>query len=303
MNIVGRGVLAVTNRPSIRKLFSETSAGRRLSLRFVAGETLDDAATAVRELNAAGAQVSLDHLGEHVTDATEAVAARDDYLECLDRIHDDGLDANISVKLTQLGLGLDDDLALESLGLLAARAAEAGTTITVDMEESELAEKTVTAFETVQEQYGNLGIAVQSYLYRTPADLDRIVTRGGLVRLCKGAYAEPATVAHQEKDRVDAAFDALTRRLMATPGIIPAIATHDDARIELTKLLAPLRTEPWEFQMLYGIRRNLQRGLLADGYPLRIYVPYGTAWYPYLTRRMAERPANLTFFLRAAAGR
>ncbi|MEN8234107.1 MAG: proline dehydrogenase family protein [Actinomycetota bacterium] len=303
MNIVGRGVLAVTNRPSIRKLFSETSAGRRLSLRFVAGETLDDAASAVQELNAAGAQVSLDHLGEHVTDATEAIAARDDYLRCLDRIHADGLDANISVKLTQLGLGLDDDLAVESLGLLAERAAEAGTTVTVDMEESELAEKTVSAFETIQEQYGNIGIAVQSYLYRTPADLDRIVARGGLVRLCKGAYAEPATVAHQDKDRVDAAFDALTRRLMATPGIVPAIATHDDERIELTKRLAPDRSEPWEFQMLYGIRRNLQRELLAAGYPLRVYVPYGTAWYPYLTRRMAERPANLTFFLRAAVGR
>jgi len=129
------------------------------------------------------------------------------------------------------------------------------------------------------------------------------VARGGLVRLCKGAYAEPASVAHQEKARVDGAFDALTRRLMATPGIIPAIATHDDERIELTKTLAPLRGEPWEFQMLYGIRRNIQKELVADGYPLRVYVPYGTAWYPYLTRRMAERPANVAFFLRAAAGR
>jgi proline dehydrogenase len=269
----------------------------------VAGETLDDAAATTRDLNAMGMRVSLDHLGEHVTDAAEAVAARDDYLQCLDRIREDGLDANISVKLTQLGLGLDDHLASESLGALAERAAAAGTTITIDMEESDLVEKTVSAFEDAQSRHGNLGIAVQSYLYRTPADLDRIVARGGLVRLCKGAYAEPASVAHQEKARVDGAFDALTRRLMATPGIIPAIATHDDERIELTKTLAPVRGEPWEFQMLYGIRRNIQKELVADGYPLRVYVPYGTAWYPYLTRRMAERPANVAFFLRAAAGR
>jgi len=303
MNVVGRSVLAVTNRSTVRKIFSESSTGRRLSLRFVAGETIDDAAAAARSLNEMGARVSLDHLGEHVTDATDAVAARDDYLKCLDRIHESGLDANISVKLTQLGLGLDDDLAVESLDTLAVRAADAGTTVTVDMEESELVEKTVTAFETVQARHGNIGIAIQSYLYRTPADLDRIVIHGGLVRLCKGAYAEPVEVAHQERDRVDAAFDALTRRLMATPGVTPAIATHDDDRIDLTKRLAEDRARPWEFQMLYGVRRNLQRSLLEEGHPVRVYVPYGTAWYPYLTRRMAERPANVTFFLRAAVGK
>ncbi len=303
MNLVGRSVLTFTSRASVRKVFSESAAGRRLSLRFVAGETIDDAAATATSLNEMGAQVSLDHLGEHVTDAQSAVSARDDYLKCLDRIHESGLDANVSVKLTQLGLGLDDDLAVESLGALAARAADAGTTVTIDMEESELVEKTVVAFETVQEHHGNVGIAVQSYLYRTPADLDRIVVRGGHVRLCKGAYAEPPEVAHQDKGRVNAAFDALNRRLMNTPGITPAIATHDDERIGLTKDLAGQRTQPWEFQMLYGVRRNLQRSLLDDGYPVRIYVPYGTAWYPYLTRRMAERPANVAFFMRAAVGR
>ena len=303
MNVVGRSLLAVTNRSTVRKLFAESSTGRRLSLRFVAGETLDDAAAAAQELNDAGAQVSLDHLGEHVADTDAAAQARDDYLKCLDRINADRLDANISVKLTQLGLGLDDDLAVASLRALAARAAEGGATVTVDMEESELVEGTVSSFEAVQAEYGNLGIAVQSYLYRTPADLDRIVLRGGHVRLCKGAYAEPAEVAHQDPDRVDAAFDALTRRLMATPGVAPAIATHDTDRIELAKLLSEGRSEPWEFQMLYGVRNSLQRSLVEDGYPLRVYVPYGTAWYPYLTRRMAERPANLAFFLRAAVGR
>jgi proline dehydrogenase len=303
MNVVGRSLLAVTNRSTIRKIFAESSAGRRLSLRFVAGETLDDAAAATRTLNDAGAAVSLDHLGEHVLDAADALEARDDYLRCLDRIREEGLDANISVKLTQLGLGLDDDLALESLDLLADRAAAGGVTVTIDMEESGHVEKTVTAFETIQARRGNLGIAVQSYLYRTPHDLDRIVARGGHVRLCKGAYAEPAEVAHQDRNRVDGAFDALTRRLMATPDIMPAIATHDTNRIELTKRLSQQRSNPWEFQMLYGVRNSLQASLITDGYPLRVYVPYGTAWYPYLTRRMAERPANLAFFLRAAAGR
>jgi proline dehydrogenase len=302
MNVVGRSLLAVTNRSTIRKIFAESSAGRRLSLRFVAGETLDDAAAATRTLNDAGAAVSLDHLGEHVLDAADALEARDDYLRCLDRIREEGLDANISVKLTQLGLGLDDDLALESLDLLADRAAAGGVTVTIDMEESGHVEKTVTAFETIQARRGNLGIAVQSYLYRTPHDLDRIVARGGHVRLCKGAYAEPAEVAHQDRNRVDGAFDALTRRLMATPDIMPAIATHDTNRIELTKRLSQQRSNPWEFQMLYGVRNSLQASLITDGYPLRVYVPYGTAWYPYLTRRMAERPANLAFFLRAAVG-
>ena len=302
MNVVGRSLLAVTNRTTVRRIFAESSAGRRLSLRFVAGETLEEAAAAAAALNEAGAVVSLDHLGEHVADVAAAGEARDDYLRCLDRIREDGLDANISVKLTQLGLGLDNDLALESLDLLADRAAVGGTTVTIDMEESDLVEQTVTAFETIQARHGNLGIAVQSYLYRTPYDLDRIVAYGGHVRLCKGAYAEPVEVAYQDTDRVDDAFDALALRLMTTPGIMPAIATHDTERIELTKRLSDQRGEPWEFQMLYGVRTTLQSSLIEGGYPLRIYVPYGTAWYPYLTRRMAERPGNLAFFLRAAIG-
>jgi len=303
MNPIGRGLLAVTNRSFVTRIFTETPAGRRLSLRFVAGETLDDAAATTRGLNESGADVSLDHLGEHVTDEDAARAARNDYLACLDRIEQDGLDANISVKLTQLGLDFHDALAVDSLGVLAARARRVGTTVTIDMEESRHVERTIRAFETIQSEYGNVGIAVQSYLYRTPADLDRIVPHGGHVRLCKGAYAERSAVAHQEKAGVDAAFDALTRRLMATPTTMPAIATHDEKRIELTKRLAVDRREPWEFQMLYGVRPKLQRSLLDDGYRLRIYVPYGTAWYPYLTRRMAERPANLGFFLKTAVRR
>lgn len=300
---LGRTVLAFTGHPQVRRLFTETTAGRALSTRFVAGETIGDAVRVARDLNAAGATVSLDHLGEHVADRSQAEAARDDYLACLDEIAASRVDGNISIKLTQLGLGADDELAMASLGTLAARAAAVGTSVTVDMEESAHTEATIGIFEKVQAEYGNLGIAVQSYLRRTPADLARIESSGGHVRLCKGAYAEPADLALQSKADVNAAFDALLGRLMASERLMPAIATHDVTRIDLTQMLGVNRQSHWEFQMLYGVRTKLQRELLRDGYRLRVYLPYGEAWYPYLTRRLAERPANLWFFLRALVGR
>jgi proline dehydrogenase len=207
------------------------------------------------------------------------------------------------VKLTHLGWAVDPGLVADSLTALAARASDVGTTVTVDMEESDYTEATITAYETVQPASGNLGIAVQSYLYRTDRDLERIIPLGGHVRLCKGAYAEPEAVAHQSKAAVDGAFDRYAERLMDEPGVVPAIASHDGARIANAESLAVSRTDPWEFQMLYGVRRDLQADLVASGHPVRIYLPYGVAWYPYLTRRMAERPSNLAFFLRAAAGK
>jgi len=246
--------------------------------------------------------VSLDHLGEHVTDRAQAERARDDYLACLDHIAGAGIDGNISVKLTQLGLGTDDALAATLLEALAGRAAEAGTTVTIDMEESAHVAATLSAFERAQAEHGNVGIAIQAYLTRTPADLERIETSGGHVRLCKGAYAEPPELAVQTRAEVNAAFDALLGRLMASDTLMPAIATHDQTRVGLAQLLGAGRADPWEFQMLYGVRTKLQTELLRDGYRLRIYVPYGVAWYPYLTRRLAERPANLWFFARALVG-
>lgn len=303
MNLLGRGLLAVTDWSPARKLFTATTAGKRLSHRFVAGETLDEAVAVAAELNAAGAQVSLDFLGELVADSTACFEARDAYLACLDRIGSDGLDANISVKLTQLGLGFDESLTAELLAQLAERALDIGTTITVDMEESAFTESTISVYEVVQSAAGNLGIAVQAYLYRTQADLDRIIPLGGHVRLCKGAYAEPEVVAYPSRARVDAAFDDLSRRLMTEPGVLVAIATHDLPRIDLVRELGAERSAPWEFQMLFGVRRQLQTQLIEAGHPLRIYLPYGSAWYSYLTRRVAERPANLAFLLRAAAGK
>ena len=303
MNALGKGLLAVTEWPRMRRAITSGRTGRRLSLRFVAGETLAEAFAVTRDLNSRGASVSLDHLGEHVTDAAEATRARDDYLAALAEIAATGVTANVSVKLTQLGLGFDRDLAAASLDTIARTAVDADTTVTVDMEESEHAESTIAAYEKAQVEHGNLGIALQAYLHRTPDDLDRLLPLGGHIRLCKGAYAEPPDVALQERSAVNGAFDELLGTLMATPGVMPAIATHDGDRISVARYTGTDRDAEWEMQMLYGVRNQLQQELIDEGIPLRIYVPYGDAWYPYLTRRLAERPANLAFFVRAAAGR
>jgi proline dehydrogenase len=303
VNFLGRSLLAVTNRSVVRKLITGTRPGRALSTRFVAGETLEQAIAVAREMNTNGATVSLDHLGEHVTDRAQAEAARDDYLACLDAIGINQLDANISVKLSQLGMGVDNDLAGESLDALAARAASVGTTVSVDMEESEVTDVTIDLYTAAQRKHGNLGLAVQAYLHRTRSDLDTIMPLGGHIRLCKGAYAEPVEIAYLSRDEVNKSFDRLTHLLMSDDGVKPAIASHDTDRLDVAAGLVPSRSGPYEYQMLYGVRPGLQQKMLSRGDPLRIYVPYGVAWYPYLTRRMAERPANIAFFLRAALSR
>ena len=302
MSLFGRVVLAVTRWSWVRSLFT-SSWGRRVAIRFVAGESLDDAVDVARALAGRGFAVSLDHLGEHVTDRDLAESARDAYLACIARIAREGLDANISIKLSQLGLGFDDALAAASLDVLAAAAVSHGQTITIDMEDSAHTEATVALYEGAQRRHGNLGIALQAYLHRTPLDLSRLAPLGGHIRLCKGAYDESDDVAYRGRSRVDEAYDSLLRNLMAWPGVKPAVATHDEARIDLAVDLVTGREAPYEFQMLYGVRSPLQDGLVADGHPVRVYVPYGDAWYPYLTRRIAERPANLWFFARALFGR
>jgi proline dehydrogenase len=302
VSLLGRLALAVTGWGPVRRMFTGGHWGRRVAMRFVAGETLDEAVAVARYLNARGFLVSLDHLGEHVSDVALAVQAATEYRDCLDRIEADGLNANISVKLTQLGLGLDDGLAERSLGELAGRAAAAGTTVTVDMEESALTQITLDLYCRAQAERGNLGLALQAALHRTPADLARVLPLGGHIRLCKGAYDEPADVALRRREQVRAAFASLLVDLMACEGVRPAVATHDLHLVERTRQLAPTRQQPFEFQMLYGIRPSLQAELVAAGFPVRVYVPYGVAWYPYLTRRLAERPSNLWFFARAFFG-
>jgi proline dehydrogenase len=296
--MIRAAVLAVTERSVTKKIVADTPAGRSLAKRFVAGDSLAEAVDVAKELNALGMKVSLDHLGEHVSAIEEAASARDLYLGCLGQIAEHHLDANISVKLTQLGLGLDNDAAATHLDEIATAALDAGTNVTVDMEESAHTQATIDMYATAQKTHGNLGIALQSYLRRTQDDLERIIPLGGHIRLCKGAYAEPNEIAFQGAE-VDESFDRLGAALMKATGVKPAIASHDDMRLAKILVGASDRSEPWEFQMLYGIRRDRQRELVDMGHEMRVYVPFGEAWYPYLTRRMAERPANLLFFMRA----
>lgn len=302
MTAFSRTVLAVTEHPYVRRLFTELGLGRMLAERFVAGEQLDDAIEVARTLNSQGIMVSLDHLGEHVHSAETAERAAADYLACLDRIGAEGLEANISVKLTQLGLGIDEELCRKHVDHLAERAAEVGATVSIDMEDSVHTHDTLSIYRDSQEQHGNLGVAIQAYLHRTEDDLRGLLSLGGHIRLCKGAYLESPDIAYQSRGAVSSSFRDLLETLMATGGTKPAIATHDEELITLTMEHAGRRSEPYEFQMLYGVRADRQRELVAAGYPLRVYIPYGSEWYAYLTRRLAERPANLLFFSRAVIG-
>lgn len=283
----------------VEKLFTSTTPGRAVAERFVAGETLDQAVVVANRLNEEGFLVSLDLVGEEVHDRDSALAATREYLESLERIREEGLDANISVKPTQLGLAIDESLAMEAIDQLGARAREVGTTVTIDMEDSRYTETTIRMFEHGQEVTGNFGVAVQAYMHRTPGDLERLIPLGGHIRLCKGAYLEPEEVALQTKSGVDAAFARQLRTLMEAETTTPAVATHDTDLLQMAVELTRSRQGPFEFQMLYGVRRDLQRELVDQGHPLRIYLPFGSQWYPYLTRRLAERPANALFLARA----
>lgn len=303
MSIFTRAVVALTEVAPVRTTITGSRAGRALAHRFVAGDTLDQASTAAAVLNRAGLDVSLDLLGEEVDDRRGAKRATDEYLASLDRIRGDGLEANISVKLTQLGLAIGSDLAMDAVDQLAGAAAEIGTTVTLDMEDRRYTAATIDIYADAQARHGNLGLCLQAYLRRSTDDLDRLLPLGGHIRLCKGAYVEASEIAFQSSDDVDAAFARLLTMLMAAEDVRPAVATHDPRLIALTLQLAERRTAGFEFQMLYGIRGDEQQRLAEMGHDVRVYLPFGSAWYPYLTRRLAERPANAWFFLRALVGR
>lgn len=286
----------------MRQLLTGTRPGLALAKRFVAGDTLDDAVAVGKDLNERGFLLSLDLLGEEVHDQASARGALGEYLACFDRIESEGLDSNISVKLTQLGLSIDRGLAVDAVDRLAVRAAELGTSVTIDMEDSRFTDATVDLYAEAQKEHGNLGIALQSYLKRTPEDLERLIPLGGHIRLCKGAYVEPPELALTVKAAVDAAYLAQLKVLMGSEEVRPAIATHDPRMVDSARGLAPQRLNYFEFQMLFGVGKSLQEELVAEGHQLRIYLPFGSQWYPYLTRRMAERPANVLFFARALLG-
>lgn len=292
-------VLRITGTPWVRRVASG-GLGRRVSSRFVAGEELDDALAVMKALREKGLMTSLDHLGEHVTDLAAAQTAAVAYVAALERVDAAGMnaDANIAVKLSQLGLDVDREAAVENAARVVQRAAASGATVTFDMEDHRFTERTVEICLEMQQRYpGTVGLALQAYLHRTPADLERVL--GVQVRLCKGAYLEPPSIALTKKEDVDGAYASLARRLLEA-GTYPMIATHDLRLVRHVKNMAEKLGRDrgtFEFQMLYGIRRDLQERLASEGFRVRVYVPYGTEWYPYLVRRMAERPANMKFFV------
>jgi proline dehydrogenase len=298
-----------------RSIVTGWGFARRASARFVAGDHLEAAITAVQALGARGMHATLDHLGEHVTTAAEARGATDDYLVILDRICSAGVRSNASLKLSQLGLEVDDALCRDNLRRIVAKGSDCGVFIRIDMEDSSTVDRTLAIYRNLAaEGLTNVGLVLQAYLYRTEDDLRALLAEGARIRLCKGAYNEPASVAFPKKADVDRNYDRLVAMMLdatrqrggeslPSDGRTPppaAIATHDPRRITFARQEAErlgLPRQALEFQMLYGIRSDLQQALTLEAYPVRIYVPYGREWYPYYVRRLAERPANLWWFL------
>ncbi|MBI1750132.1 MAG: proline dehydrogenase family protein [Acidobacteria bacterium] len=282
------------------KFVTGSPASRRMSRRFVAGEELAEAVAAARASNQAGMTVSLDHLGENVTTEAEARRARDAYLENFDRIAAENLDANVSLKLTQLGLDLGDDFCHSLLESVVDRASSHGNFLRVDMEGSPCTQRTIQLIKRVRAKYDRVGAVIQAYLYRSEQDIKDLLAIGCRIRLCKGAYQEPASIAFPKKEDVDKNYVRLMQLLLPS-GIYHGIATHDPRMIDATVDFAArqgIAKDQFEFQMLYGIRTDLQQQLVRDSFRVRVYIPYGTEWFPYFMRRLAERPANVLFFLR-----
>ncbi len=294
-------LLYLSEQPRVFRFVRSNRIARKFASRFVAGETLDTAVAAVRDLNGRGISASLDLLGESVITADEAAHASEVAIQMLDRIAADRLDANVSVKLTQFGLDLDSPRSAANARRVLERAAAHGIFVRVDMESSAYTQRTLDLVE--KELYPQfpkqVGVVIQSYLHRSAADVERLIGLGMRVRLCKGAYKEPPSVAFPEKADVDRSFAQLMERLLEH-GTYPGIATHDEALLDRARRFARGRgiaKDRFEFQMLYGVRRDLQEALMKDGWRMRVYVPFGTQWYPYLMRRLAERPANIAFIL------
>jgi len=298
-----------------RKIVTGWRIARRAASRFIAGQTLDDAIKAIHRLNELGLYATFDHLGENVTNLDEAVQSKEMYLEILRQIKHENIKTNVSIKLTQLGLSIDSDLCMNHLISIVRLGAELGNFIRIDMEDSHVTDQTIKMYQVLREAgYSNVGMVIQSYLYRSEQDVRALLSQGTRIRLVKGAYKEPPEIAYPHKEDVDQNFNMLTKAIInealargAEPSDnngkfppITAIGTHDEKRIEYACKYAEeigLPKEALEFQMLYGIRNQLQLSLVNQGYPVRVYVPYGTEWYPYFMRRLAERPANLWFFL------
>jgi proline dehydrogenase len=302
-----RSVLLYLSRAGwARSLVTGFPPAWMVASRFVAGESVDEAIEATRQLNARGLMATMDYLGESVKAASEANAARDQILYLLDRIHAAGVDSNVSLKLSQLGLNIDENLAVNNLRTILQRARQYNRRVRIDMEESALVDVTLDIYRRLRfgEGFDNVGVVIQAYLFRSEQDVKQLVEEGAWVRLVKGAYKEPPDIAFAQKADTDANTIRLAQMMLSEQarrnGVYLAVASHDEAIIDATIDFAGrngVGKQEYEFQLLYGIRRDLQELLVAQGYRVRIYVPYGTAWYPYFMRRLAERPANLWFFV------
>ncbi len=298
-----------------RKLVAKWSIAWKLASRFIAGETLADGIQTIKLLNDKGINATLDHLGENTDSPEKAKQAASDILQAFDAIEEAGVRANVSVKLTQIGLGVSSELCIENLKLILDRAKSYNSFVRIDMEDSAVTQRTLDILRAVRQLgYDNVGIVIQAYLYRSEEDIRKLLAEGTKIRLCKGAYTEPSNIAYPKMKEVNSSYDRCSTLLingalaknnpkLSSDGKIPPVAglaTHDPRRIEFCKLYAEkvgLPKDAMEFQMLNGIRRDLQEQLVNDGYNVRIYVPYGTEWYPYFMRRIAERPADLLFLL------
>jgi proline dehydrogenase len=303
MPILRSAFIALSHNRPLRRFCEHSRLGARLNSRFIAGMTPDDALRVAEEVNRQGIAVTLDSLGESVTSESEARLAADVYHKLLDAIAARGMQANISVKLTQMGLEQSADLAESIAGNLVEHARATDNFVRIDMEDSRLTQVTLDIVRRIHARpatRGAVGVVIQAYLYRSQADVEQLLAEGIRIRLCKGAYKEPPDVAYPHKGDVDANFLKLSRMLLDSE-IYHGLATHDEAIVDDLKAYAAscgIGREHFEFQMLYGVRRDLQRNLVRDGYKVRVYVPFGTEWYPYFMRRLAERPANVLFLAR-----
>ncbi len=299
-------LLYLSNAGWARNLISSMPLAQRVASRFVAGYDIDSALIVARQLENDGMLTTMDYLGESVTTVDEAIRAKEQILALYDHIEkNDDISANVSVKLSQLGLAIDSKLAMQNVRELLQRAELYDNKLRIDMEDSSVTDLTLDIYRTLRQEFGHrVGIVIQSYLHRTETDTRQLIENGAWVRVCKGAYAEPADIAFESKEDTDHNYIHLTELLLSaearTNGVYLGAATHDEQMIWAVMEYAAANNIPasaYEFQMLYGIRRDLQRKLVADGYQVRVYVPFGEAWYPYFVRRLAERPANIWFFI------
>ena len=295
-------LIYLSRQEGLKEFATRFSLFKRLTTRFIAGEDIDEAVAAIKDLNARGCTASFDHLNESVGSTTETEAEVREYLDVLARIDESGIDSNVSIKLTQFGLEIDPELAYRNARRVVDDAVRRGNFVRVDMEGSNVTQSTIDVFKRLREEFGlnDVGIVLQSYLYRTMDDAQALLKIPARIRICKGAYNEPPEVAYPDKKDVDDNYVRVMQLLLAS-GVYHGIATHDPKMIDATVDFAQregIGKGAFEFQMLYGIRRDLQEQLSRDGYRMRVYVPYGKHWYPYFMRRLAERPANVWFVMK-----